>query len=324
MRHRILLVALTVAVAFPESRLHAQCSPATQKLLDDDKFDEAKAEVDARLKRNAKDDAALHCMGRIYIEQDQPGDAIGWFEKATAANDTVSAHHLWLGNALGMQAPHVNKFKLPFLARRIKNEFDRSVQLDSTSVEARQGLIQFYSRAPGVMGGSMDKAKELALTVEKLDAWRGHVQMAQLLEHDKDLAGAEKEFLAAITAAPDSNGSYFATGSFYRRQKRWPDALAIYESLLKRKPNALNARLNIASTLVQSGTDYDRAETEVRAWLASPPVDTPRANFSVAHYLLGQVAEKAGKNDAARAQYQQALTFNLENREAKRALAALR
>src|SRR5919107_1945329 len=119
----------------------------------------------------------MHCMGRIAVAKDQGGDAVDWFEKAVRANDKSSLHHLWLGNALGNQAEHTNKLKLPFLARRIKGEFDKAVQLHPTSIDARHGLIQFYSHAPGVMGGSMDKAKEQAREIAKLNAMRGHAEM---------------------------------------------------------------------------------------------------------------------------------------------------
>ena len=59
--HLLLLAALVAA-----SDLHAQCSPSVQKLVGEQKYDDARAEVQALLKKNAADDAALHCMGRIY------------------------------------------------------------------------------------------------------------------------------------------------------------------------------------------------------------------------------------------------------------------
>ena len=133
-----------------------------------------------------------------------------------------------------LRREHTNKLKLPFLARRIKSEFDKAAQLDPTSIDARHGLIEFYSQAPGVMGGSMDKAKEQAREIIKLNAWRGHYEMARLLERDKDIAGAEKDYIAAVAAAPDSTPPYLYLGSFYRRQKRWDDALKTYEAALQR------------------------------------------------------------------------------------------
>lgn len=313
--------ALLLAIV---ARTSAQCAPAVQRLITDQKYDDAKAEVRTQLARNAKDDGALHCMGRILVAQDNSKEAIGWFEKAIDANDRASAHHLWLANCLGDQADHTSKIKLPFLARRIKGEFDRAVQLDPTSIDARHGLIEYYSQAPGVMGGSMDRAKEQAREILKLSEWRGHYEMARLLERDKNVADAEKEYAAAVTAAPDSTATYQYLGSFYRRQKRWDDAIKTYETALRRRPDANGFHLNIAYTFNQSGQNLERGERETRDWLASAPADAPKVNRATAHYLLGQFAEKTGRTDVARAEYQRALAILPQFADAKRAIDQLR
>lgn len=304
--------------------LHAQCSPAVSKLTNERHYDEARADVQALLNKNPSDDAALECMGIIYMSENKAPEAQSWFERAVKTNDKSSSHHLWLGNAIGEQAQHANKLKQPFMARQIKNEFERAVQLDPSSVDARHGLIQFYSMAPGFMGGSMDKAKGQAREIAKVNAWRGHWEMGQLLEREKDAGAAEKEYQAAVAAAPDSIPPYNALGVFYRRQKRWNDAVALYESLLKQRPDAIAAHLNIALAINSSGQNLERAERETRAWLAAAPADAPKNNFSVAHYLLGQIAEKQSKKDVAKTEYQQALSFNSNNAEAKKALEVLK
>jgi len=321
---RIQFVLGTALVFAAAVRLPAQCSPATQKLITDQMYDEAKAEVQTLLKTNASDDAALHCMGRIYIAMDNSREAINWFEKAVRANDKSSAHHLWLGNALGEQADHTNKLKLPFLARRIKGEFDKAVQLDPTSIDARHGLIQFYSQAPGVMGGSMDKAKEQVREIAKLSPLRGHLEMAFLLDREKDVAGVDRELTAALAVAPDSNVAYNRLGTFYRQQKRYADAVGVYERLLKLKPDAVNAHLNIGWSLRMSGENLDRAEREIKLWLAEAPKDAPKVNFSLAHTILGDIYAKQAKKDAARAEYQTALQFNPKNGDAKGGLEAIK
>jgi tetratricopeptide (TPR) repeat protein len=319
----VLLSALVIATA-GATRAAAQCSPDVQRLITDRKYEEAKTEVRVLLKRNERDDAALHCMGSIFMGADDSKGAIEWFEKAIDVNDKSSAHHLWLANSLGDQADHTSKIKLPFLARRIKGEFDKAAQLDPTSIDARHGLIQFYSQAPGVMGGSMDKAKEQAREIMKLSAWRGHSEMAALLERDKDVAGAEKDYTAAVAAAPDSTLPYNYLGSFYRRQKRWDDALKTYETGLQHRPDANGFRLNIAYTINLSGQNLDRGERETHTWLTSAPADGPKINVATAHYLLGQFAEKAGKKDVAKSEYQQALAIVPTHADAKRALDALK
>jgi tetratricopeptide (TPR) repeat protein len=319
MRPATFSIALIVAAA----RLGGQCTASTQRLVTDQKYDEARAEADALLKKNPSDDAALHCMGMVYVAMDKSSDAIPWFEKAVKANENSSAHHLWLGNALGEQASHTNKLKLPFLARRVKGEFDRAVELDPKSWEARHGLIQFYSQAPGVMGGSMDKAKEQAREIGKFDPLRGHLEMAALLERDKDFPGVERELNSAVSAAPDSAVGHNTLGAFYRRQKRYADAVSVYEKLLRAKPDATNAHLLIGWNLKLAG-ENDRAEREIKQWLAAPPKDAPPQNLSAAHQFLGDIFAAQSKKGAARAEYELALQINPKNPDAKKALESLK
>jgi tetratricopeptide (TPR) repeat protein len=321
MRSLVFCVALIAGLA---AAAGAQCNAAIQKLIEDRKYDEARTDMQAVIKKNDKDDVALHCMGRIYAAEDRAGDSQKWFERAVDADDKVAVHHLWLGNAIGTQAQTASKFKQPFMAKRIKSEFEKAVQLDPTLIDARHGLIQFYSQAPGFMGGSMDKAKEQAREIGKLNAWYGHWEMARLLERDKDLNGAEKEFTAAVSAAPDSVAPYLYLGSFHRRQKKWNEAIATYESFLKHKPDAVNVHLNIAYTLYQSGQDLAREEKETRLYLDKMPADASKQNQAVAHFLLGHVAEKQGKKDVAKSEYQQAVTLNPANNEAKKALEGIK
>jgi Tfp pilus assembly protein PilF len=314
-------VALAVMAV---SRLPAQCTPAIQKLVDDQRFDEAKAQVQRSLDAHSSDDAHLHCMGMILVSSDKSSEAIQWFEKAVKANDKSSAHHLWLGKALGDQASHTSKFKLPFLARRVKGEFDKAVALDSSSVDARYGLIQFYSQAPAMMGGSMEKAKQQARLILDLNAMRGHLYMATLLEREKDMAGAEREYHAAFNSAPDSAAAYNSLGSFFRRQKRYAEAIALYEGVLQARPDAANSHLFIAWNLHLAGEDFERAEREVKLWLAQPPKDAPKVNLSFGHSLLGDLYARHAKKDAARAEYEMALQLNPRNTDAKKGIEALK
>jgi hypothetical protein len=44
----------------------------------------------------------------------------------------------------------------------IKKKFEQAVELNPENFDARMGLLQFYLMAPGIMGGSKDKAREQA------------------------------------------------------------------------------------------------------------------------------------------------------------------
>jgi tetratricopeptide (TPR) repeat protein len=322
MRARLVLSSLLALSAV--GRATAQCSPATQKLISDLRYDEARTQTEALIKKNGSDDAALHCMGRIDMAMDNSKDAIEWFEKAVKANDASSLHHLWLANSLGDQANHTSKIKLPFLARRIKSEFDKAAQLDPTSIDARHGLFQFYSQAPGVMGGSMDKAREQAHEIEKLNPMRGHLEIANLFMREKDTVSAEREFKAAVAAAPDSVNASLTLAAYYANQKRWSDAFAIYDRLLKEKPADVTVHFQYGRAAAIAGENMERGANELKYYLANAPKDAPIVTVAAAHWRLGMIAEKLGKKDLARTEYQSALAINPKNLDAKKALDALK
>jgi tetratricopeptide (TPR) repeat protein len=311
-----LTFALLAIAAAP---LSAQCSGPVQKLIDDRKFDEARSTVGA-----GADDRAQHCLGMIDVQANRTRDAIGHFEKAVKLNDQSALHHLWLGNALGNVADSTSKIKLPFLARRVKSEFDRAVELDPKSIDARHGLIQFYSQAPGVMGGSMDKAKDQAREIGKLNPMRGHYEMANLFARDKKTAEAEQELIAAERESPDSAVASYWLGSFYQNQARWPDAFAVYDRMLKKYPGEANVHLQIGRAAAISGEQLERGERELKIWLASPPKDAVTATISNVHWRLGMIHEKQGKKDVARSDYGAALSINPSNENVKKSLAALK
>jgi tetratricopeptide (TPR) repeat protein len=168
-----LIVTLALAIA-PCSQASAQCAPSTQKLATDLKYDEARTETLVLIKKNASDDAAVHCIGWLYLAEGKSAEAVDWFEKAVKANDANALHHLYLANALGSEAGKANKLRQPMLARRLKSEFEHAVALDPNLIGAHEGLLQFYMQAPGFMGGSQEKAKEQAAAILHLNAMRGH------------------------------------------------------------------------------------------------------------------------------------------------------
>jgi len=321
---RRILATLVLLLLLSPRTVTAQCVGPAQEAFREGRWDDARAAAQAQLKDGPDHAGTFYCIGRIAYANGKSGEAVDWFEKAIKVEGNSAIYHLWLGNALGDEAQRANKLRQPFLARRVKSEFERAVALDPSSIDARKGLIGFYSIAPGIMGGSMERAKAEAMEIQKLNAMRGHIEMGQLLEKDKDTVSAEREFTAAIDAAPDSTFGYSSLAQFYRRHKRYADAIAVYERLLSAKPDWVQARLNIGYNLVLWGEDIDRAEREVKQWLDQPPKNAPVPNVSFAHYVLGMAYERQAKKDSARAEYQTALAINPRNGDAKKALDALK
>lgn len=62
----------------------------------------------------------------------------------------------------GTIAGQANILRQGMLAPKMKAAWEKAIALDSKNLGARLSLIQFYTQAPSLMGGSMDKAKEMA------------------------------------------------------------------------------------------------------------------------------------------------------------------
>jgi tetratricopeptide (TPR) repeat protein len=301
-------------------------SPNTSRavsLFEQGDYPAARTELDAALRQNPNDADALCYTGRIALQQGRSNEAVDWLEKAIRIDDRKAEYHVWLGAALGEEAQRASKFRQPFLAKRVKTEFERAVSLDPRNVAARFGLVQFYAIAPGFMGGGMDKARQQVSELAAISPLQGHVGAAFLALRAKDNAGAEREYEGAIAAAPDSALGYLSLGALYQRLERWNDAFATYDRLLERHPDDMSAHYQIGRTAALSGQNLDRGEQSIKLWLAKPPRNAPRATMAGAHHRLGQIYEKRGRRDAARAEYEEAVRLNPNNEDAKKSLAAL-
>lgn len=312
------LAALLVVLA---ASLSAQ---TPEQLFRERKFDEARSMLRDRIARDKSDHLAHYWMGRIAEDEDKFGEAIDWFEKAVKLRDTSALYHTWLGNAVGGEAGRANKLRQPFLARRVKSEFERAVALDPTMLDPRFGLVEFYSQAPGFMGGGIDKAKEQAQEIKKIRPFRGHFAEGIIARRQKDVPGEEAAYKAALAAMPDSIVTFYSLASYYRRQQRWDEALAVYDSLMQRHPADVPVHASWGVTASLAGKHLDRAERELKSWLAAPPKDAPATTTSFVRYHLGQVYEKTARKEPARTEYNEAIKLNPQNNDAKKALAALK
>ena len=311
-----LSLLLTCLAAVP---LGAQ-APRGAQLFDAGDWAGAKAEWSAAVQRSDRDARAHYYLGRLAMLDDDADAAAAQFERAVALEDTASDYHLWYATALSQQVGRASKLKQPFLAKHVMAEFERAVALDPRSIEARDPLVDFYSMAPAFMGGGIDKARDQAQALARLDAARGHLAFARLATTAKDTATAEREMQAAITSAPDTLRPYSALANWYARDQRWPEAFAALDPYLKKHPDDPYGPYGIGRIAALSGQQLDRGEKGIRAFIAKPPKDAGALVLSGAWRRLGLVLEFEGKRAESQSAIKQSLTIDPRNEEAKKAL----
>ena len=263
-------------------------------------------------------------IGRAQLDSSKFDDAAKAFEQAIKLNPQGANAHLLLGNALGSIAQKANVLRQGYLAKRVQSEFEKAVQLDGSLVDARDGLMQFYLQAPAIMGGSVGKAREQAAAIVKLNPYRGPFADANIANHEKDLAGAEKAFRSAFDEFPDSSRALTSLATFLANNNRAEEAFAPIDRYLAKKPNDRVGLFTLGRAAAVSGKQLERGEQALRTVLAAPPtVDNARIPRENVHYRLGDIYAKRGDKAKARAEYEEALKINPKLEPAKKALAAL-
>jgi tetratricopeptide (TPR) repeat protein len=280
----------------------------------------AVAPVAAQAGRAAMDE------GVRLMSANQPAKAEKKFEEAIKADSKVALYHLWLGRAVGQQAQEASVVRQPFMARRLKAEFEKAVELDPTLLDARDGLISFYLQAPGVMGGSLEKAKEQQRLIAAQDAMRGHSAAVNIAWHQRDTVGTERALRAMVASAPDSLFPVLRLGQMQAQWGRTATAFETFDSWIARHPEDIAMQFQVARLAAISGAQLPRGERILRDLLALPdwPTGGSRPGRPAVHFRLGMVLEKSGRKDEARASYEASLKLDPKFQLAKDALAALK
>jgi tetratricopeptide (TPR) repeat protein len=256
--------------------------------------------------------------GREALKKGDAAAATEQFEKAVAQKPTAEGYY-WLGVAYGQQAMKANILKQAMLARKTKDAFERAVQLDPKNVDARLALIDYYLIAPGVLGGSVEKAKEQAIALRSIDSLAGHRAHAKIHNKDKQYALSRAEMVAAVREQPASAVAHYYLGNAYYSEKNYTAAMHEYEMSAKLDPTYMRAQFRIGVTAATAGTALARGEETLKRYLAQPAGDDDPSHAS-AWYYLGQVYEKQGRKADAKRSYLAAQKLAPEAKEVAAAI----
>ena len=287
-------------------------------LLAAGRVDEVISTLSTKLSTSPNDAASHNLLCRAYFAVGNWDTAISECEKAVSLQPDNGEYHLWLGRTYGEKADASNFLSAAGLAKKVRTQFERAVQLDPNNVAARTDLAEFYLEAPGIVGGGQDKARAQANMVAKLNPAKAHWIQGRLAEKNKDASAAEQEYRAAIEASHGGANAWLNLALFYRKAGRLDemhDALKKAATAPLDQPEVL---VDAASTLLRANRDLPFATQLVRRYLASSTVE--QAPPFKAHYLLGTILEKQGDKPGAAREYQSALTMAKDFGRAREAL----
>ncbi|GHA78965.1 tetratricopeptide repeat protein [Cognatilysobacter bugurensis] len=256
---------------------------------------------------------------RLALQQPKAEAAVAAAERAVAAHPKSADAWYYAGQAYGKMAMQVGMLSKPGWASKTRDAFQKAAQLNPDHLGAREGLVQFYSMAPGFMGGGKDKAAAEIASLAQRNPAAGHYLRGATLEGD----AAERELRAAVKLAPDEARYRRTLVATLERNKRLSDALSVLDAGLARAPDEPRLLYMLGRHAAMHGQRADEglaALDRVITRGSALPDDVPLAG---AHWRRGQLREKRGQKAEALADYRRAVALNPGLDDAKKDAARL-
>ena len=305
------------------------------------------------------DPETLYLLSNVKQAFGKTDEAVHDAEEAVKADPNRAKYHLQLASTLSDQADKVSFFKKVSLAGRIRSELETAVKLEPKNTDCLMGMMIYYESAPGIAGGSKEKARQTAEEIGRIDASKGYLAQARLALGNNQKNRVEDLYLKAVKADPTSFEALMALANFYvsDAQKKYEQAegyarqalqvdrsrTAPYivsaetfvfrqnweklETLLSQAEQAngddLTPFYQAGRTLLQLNEELSRAEKYLRKYLSQDPEGlTP--SLSAAHWRLALILEKEGRKDEAIKELEESLRLDSSFENAKKDLKRLK
>jgi len=235
--------------------------------------------------------AARFEEGKKAYGQEDYKRAAKAFEQAVELAPNVPRYHVWLGRAYGRQAENTSKWRFLAalsLARKTLEHFERAVELDDTNKQALLSVLDFYREAPGMVGGGIEKAEDVARRIEKLYPADGARAWASIHEKRDEFDRAEAKLREAVKIEPGEVDHLLSLASFLSRRGRYEESDKLYRQARQMEPESPDVWFSRGKSLVRAGRGRDEARELLSRYSEAdlPPDAAPR---SEAKELLKQL-----------------------------------
>ncbi len=259
----------------------------------------ALGKLSGALAQHPRDAKAYELRCRVQIEEERWSGAVTSCEQAVKLAPQSSNAHLWLGRAYGGRAQAAGGLTALKLARRLHNQFETAVQLAPDSVAANESLGEFYTQAPGFLGGSLSKPEAIVRHLRSIAPARAHALAARIAENRRNYTLAEKEWKQAVQTSQQPAKAWMQLAAYYRRRGRFQDMVKAAETGAEIDHQHGCALVSGATVLIRAHRNFQEAEQWLREYLASDHESEDAPAFAV-RAQLSRLLRKEGKVDQAR------------------------
>ena len=253
-------------------------------------------------------------------------EAVAHFERAAEREPKNADYQFWLADASFERIDDVNMLSQVSIASTGKKALEKAVALDPGHVGAHRALAEYYMQAPGIAGGSIEKAKKegeaLIAIPSGRGAYLGNMLLAGIAGKARDWVEMSKRFTAAETAGGDAADPAAAMRShawlLIHEKKDAASAQQVIDRYLKiAKPGDLTALFLDGEVKRELGRCADALPRYQEVLAKYPAASGSRWGSAVCN-------EATGRKDAARRDYEEFLQRFPKDEKAKEAKEALK
>ncbi len=237
-------------------------------------YEKAKAMLEIIIDSNEKNAEAHFYLAYTLFMLKNLDDAIDECERAVELDNNNADYHFNLGRLYGEDAADASIFRVPFLAGKIKDEAETALRLNPNHVGAIILLANFYFQAPGIFGGSYDKAIEHATIAAKRDEWQGRILLIRIYNELEEYNKAENECKLLENIDTDNQELQLVLfneyGSLLIKQNRIDEAIEKYKKTVSLAPNKSWTHNSLGNAYLLKGK-FDEAIVEFNIALTINP-----------------------------------------------------
>lgn len=129
---------------------------------------------------------ALELLGDVYGRMEDWERAEDCYRKLVDLKPLEADYHYKYGGVVGMMAKESSKFKALGLINQTKKSFSKAAILDPTHWAVRWAQVELYVQLPAFLGGSYNKALEIADELEAISKLNGYFAKAYIYAQKGD------------------------------------------------------------------------------------------------------------------------------------------
>ncbi len=295
------MAAWLAAAALACAQIPADTLNLANRYLQAGRADDALALLAPLPKNGAGADQAQNLLCRVRFQLQQWNQAVAACQQAVILNSKNSDDFMWLGRVLGEQANHASFVSAYGDAKKSLAAMQTAAQLNPQNGPALMDLGDYYAQAPGIAGGGIDKAQQVASQLDKADAAKAAQLRGDIAMQQKNYAAAEQFYKQAATLNPMPADAWAELASFYRKRQQWTQLDGAIQNCVAAaaKNNGADAGLyDGAGVLVAAKHNPQIAAQMLQNYLSGTSL-TEDAPAFIAHIRLSRLKQQLGDTAGA-------------------------